>query len=416
MMDLKGIGRHMPRARHQRGHVTVMGTRVKQWVGWYYVYQQQGDGTEKRVHKSEVLGTKAGMPKWKAQEKLSTIIDKANAGANVTPSPEYTLRWFWEQRYRPMKEPGWKVSSRPKTVWFVEHHVIAPFADVPLGDLDRFALQKHLNELATGFSRSLVTKFRVYIKAILGEALEQEFIGKNPARKLDVPQMREQCKRALNTDELRELLLVVDSRDHLALHMFGVLALRPGEMFALRRNDVNGGRLRIDESVAEALTGPNRIVAPKTEASVSHVWLPPSIRVELAHWMEHMADKRPEAFLFASETGGPMSPKNFLNRNLKRATAKALARMKREGREIPAGFLEGVNFQALRRTCATRLQKHGNVKDIQAHLRHASPDVTAGVYMQEIPESVRAAVEALDRELTGEPVRKVAVAGTETVN
>jgi hypothetical protein len=47
------------------------------------------------------------------------------------------------------------------------------------------------------------------------------------------------------------------------------------------------------------------------------------------------------------------------------------------------------------------MQRHGNVKDIQAHLRHASPDVTAGVYMQEIPESVRAAVEALDRELNG---------------
>jgi hypothetical protein len=75
--------------------------------------------------------------------------------------------------------------------------------------------------------------------------------------------------------------------------------------------------------------------------------------------------------------------------------------MKREGREISPGFLEGINHQALRRTCATRMQRHGNVKDIQAHLRHASPDVTAGVYMQEIPESVRAAVEALDRELNG---------------
>jgi hypothetical protein len=49
------------------------------------------------------------------------------------------------------------------------------------------------------------------------------------------------------------------------------------------------------------------------------------------------------------------------------------------------------------------MQKHGNVKDIQAHLRHASPDVTAGVYMQNIPESVRAAVEGLDQELAGEP-------------
>jgi hypothetical protein len=47
------------------------------------------------------------------------------------------------------------------------------------------------------------------------------------------------------------------------------------------------------------------------------------------------------------------------------------------------------------------MRKHANVNDIQAHLRHASPDVTADIYMQDIPESVQGAVEALDFELTG---------------
>jgi hypothetical protein len=31
----------------------------------------------------------------------------------------------------------------------------------------------------------------------------------------------------------------------------------------------------------------------------------------------------------------------------------------------------------------------GTIKDIQAHLRHAQPNVTADAYMQAIPESVR---------------------------
>jgi len=130
--------------------------------------------------------------------------------------------------------------------------VIPPFANVPLGELDRFAIQKHLNELAREFSKSVVTKFRVYIKAILDEALEQDFIGKNPARKLDTPETREQCHRALIVEEIREMLDVLTGRDHLALHMLSVLALRPGELFALRRNDCDEpGRLRIDESVSE---------------------------------------------------------------------------------------------------------------------------------------------------------------------
>jgi integrase len=396
----------MPKTRHQRGFVEETGKRVKTWAGHYFIYQRQPDGHEKRVHKQVSLGAKAGMPKWKAEEKLQGIIDKETATVNVVPSPEYTLRWFYEQRYLPMVAPGWKISARPKLTWLIERYVVQPFAEVPLGELNRFALQKHLNELAGGFSKSVVIKFRTYIKAILDEALEQDFIGKNPARRLDLPEMREQCHRALTDAEIRELLAVLSGRDHLIVHMFSVLALRPGELFALRRHDYEApSQLRIDESVSDVLTGRDRIVAPKTEASIARVWLPRSIEIELDCWMHSMADQRPDALLFPSTTGHtPISPHNFLSRSLKPAAAKALARMKREGREIPAGFLDGLNHQALRRTCATRMQKYGNVKDIQTHLRHAAPDVTAGTYMQQIPESVRAAVEGMDRELTAEPV------------
>jgi hypothetical protein len=37
------------------------------------------------------------------------------------------------------------------------------------------------------------------------------------------------------------------------------------------------------------------------------------------------------------------------------------------------------------------MQSKGSIKGIQAHLRHAQPNVTADVYMQAIPESVRQA-------------------------
>jgi hypothetical protein len=43
------------------------------------------------------------------------------------------------------------------------------------------------------------------------------------------------------------------------------------------------------------------------------------------------------------------------------------------------------------------MQGKGSIKDIQAHLRHAQPNVTADVYMQAIPESVRRAIESLDK-------------------
>jgi len=98
--------------------------------------------------------------------------------------------------------------------------------------------------------------------------------------------------------------------------------------------------------------------------------------------------------MFPSEVGKPISSNNFRKRKLQPAAAK-VAEAAARGPE----FLKGVTFQSLRRSCATHMQHEGSVKDIQAHLRHETPNVTASIYMQEIPASVRAAVEALDRKL-----------------
>jgi integrase len=393
---LKAAGRHMSRTRHQKGWVEETGKRVRKWKGHFYVYVRQSDGTEKRQHRAVILGLKSEMRKWEAERKLRPAIEQ-EAG-ETRPSSEYTLGWFWRNRYRPLKEPRWKPSSAPKMVWFIENYVIKPFANLPLGGLNRFEIQSHLNSLAGKFSRSVVLNFRTYIKAVLDEAMEQDFIVKNPARKLEIPKTRKASKRALAVEEISALLHQMDGRDRLVLRMFLVLGLRPGELFALRRNDrVASNSLRIDESISP-VTG---IVAPKTEASCASVWLPQSLMTELDFWMESQADQRPEAFLFPSEAGTPIAANNWLKRTLKRAARKVREKMEASGVEVPAGFLEGVTNQALRRTCATQMQHLGSVKDIQSHLRHARPNITAEVYIQEIPASVRTAVELLDQKLCG---------------
>ena len=56
-------------------------------------------------------------------------------------------------------------------------------------------------------------------------------------------------------------------------------------------------------------------------------------------------------------------------------------------------------FQVIRRTIATLGQKKGTPKDIQGLLRHSRLATTTDVYMQEIPESVKATIEAINREL-----------------
>jgi integrase len=68
--------------------------------------------------------------------------------------------------------------------------------------------------------------------------------------------------------------------------------------------------------------------------------------------------------------------------------------------------IKGLAFQSLRRTFAKQVQKLGPVKDSQTQLRHAHASTTLGIWTQEIPESLRQTVGALDQKLFGTLVKE----------
>lgn len=63
--------------------------------------------------------------------------------------------------------------------------------------------------------------------------------------------------------------------------------------------------------------------------------------------------------------------------------------------------LPKLTFQVIRRTIATLAQKKGTVKDVQGMMRHSRTATTTDVYMQEMPEGVRATVNSIHEELMG---------------
>ena len=65
--------------------------------------------------------------------------------------------------------------------------------------------------------------------------------------------------------------------------------------------------------------------------------------------------------------------------------------------------LPKLTFQVIRRMIATLAQKKGTPKDIQSMLWHSRLATTTDVYVQEIPESVKATVGAINKELRLRP-------------
>ena len=397
----------MSRDRYQKGFVEdtgKTGAKSPKWKGHYFIYERQADGTEKRVHKSINLGHKKNKRKWEAEKELEEHIERVTrqtTGTVTVASKDLTLRWFFQNRFRPMNEPHWKESARPDIIGGINRYVLRIVGDIPLVQLDKFTLQMKANELAAKFSESVVEKYLVWTNAILEEALDQDLICKNPARKLDKPHCKAVNKRTATPDEIRVIMQCMDGKVRIVLMISFVLGLRPGELLALRWDDVSEHSLRINEG-----TRRGKIYSPKTDASVASVWLPAEMKAELDAFRPVGA--KPTDFIFPNSRGGVYRLDNFRKRLLK----PALAAAKRKAQDLglaSADSLNEITFQVCRRTCGTLMQKHGNVKDIQAHLRHAQASTTLGVYIQEIPESVKGAVHSLYRQLfDSRPTRLIA--------
>ena len=149
--------------------------------------------------------------------------------------------------------------------------------------------------------------------------------------------------------------------------------------------------------VGNASTGRNRKCTyskPPTKAlfgpgakqrNLGRVHLPKELADDLWLWKQECPDSSPDAFIFPDAKGGFMDTGNYRRRVLHKLAKKL---------ELPK-----LTFQVIRRTIATLAQKKGTVKDVQGLLRHSRAATTTDVYMQEIPESVQATVNAINAEL-----------------
>jgi integrase len=359
---------------HQAGWVSLRG---KQWYGYFRQWVLDPETNEERVKKICIkLALKSKMTKLEAREALRAEITKEtgqNLGGRVLKDSSVTFEWFVRNRYFPLRQGDWRPETAKEKMAQIELDLIARFGDHPLDTFDRFMLQTHVNGLAERYSQDRVKQARSYLKSIFDEAIEQEFLVKDPSRKLKIPKnLRPKDKRILSWEELWSILAETARRDRLLLLLDMTEALRPSELFALRwRSFDNLNTLSITETVYR------RQIRPfgKTPGSLTKVHLPDGLASELRRWKRECKNSSPEAFIFSNVAGGCLDTSNYRFRVL-RPLAEKLG-------------IERLNFQILRRTMATQAQGMGSIKDIQAHLRHAKADTTANEYMQALPESVR---------------------------
>jgi integrase len=395
----------MPRPRYQRGHVQLAGKREKKWKGFFYVYSQNTDGIETAKHRSVILGNRSEIrTKHEAEQRLAEIIERETQ-QSAQPGlvrRDATVAWFTEEVFVALRRSQWRSRKTAEgNLMVLKKHVLPALGAYKLEEVTSVLVQRMLDNKAQQratatkgatrietdrtYSHSLVRRMLILTRAILNEAVEQDYIRKNPARRCTMPATREVSRPALTPAQVAALLDVLEQRDRLIARLLSICALRAGELFGLRiadwvpMSDIDGGVLNIRQQITGRL---------KTKASSAPVVLTKALDQEIAEWVATADTRsRQSGLMFPSDADTPIAPANWLKRVLKPAAKKA--------------GIDHITLHMFRRTYPTigQHQQGGSVKDLQAQLRHARPDMTMTVYTQAVTPGVRAAAEYVEQRI-----------------
>jgi len=222
-------------ARYQRGRVVA--TEGGGWEIHYNVYlTDPTTGKPKRHHRSRVVGPQAEMHRADAEKILDAELAAINGGP-VTRAADGTITFgnWMRNFYIPMRGANWRDATRRANLDYLNSHVYPTLEHVALRDISKFQVQMLLNRLAAEeYSYTVVYHVRDLIKAALAEAMDQEVLERNVARKTVIPEIEESDKPVLPVELYAKLPAGLDGiRDRAIFLIACFCALRPSEHFGL---------------------------------------------------------------------------------------------------------------------------------------------------------------------------------------
>ena len=242
----------------------------------------------------------------------------------------------------------------------------------------------HLQDLLNGHAggkSSTVQKIRLTIQQMFADAELEGVIERNPASRLELPNLEEAQRRPLTEIERATVYQVAQE------HKFGAYVLtmlfcglRRGECLALRIKDVDFDKKKISVTKAISLWEKNvgYEKGPKSEAGIMTVPIPDILMPPLA---AHCEGKLPDELLFP-KTDGNYATKTTVRwwwqSFIRECHIKAGAKLYRNAIQYDTSpFGKEVTPHFLRHTYATDLYSAGVDENAQrTFLGHTSTDVT----------------------------------------
>ena len=375
---MKSRGLHMSRSKYQRPEVYA-------WKGksgekfWKAEWRQYIEGRPKPKHRAATWPC-AEYTKGKAQEECDRMVREETSGP-ARADGSMTVADFWRKVFFPIRSRRIAPNTKQSYESSWKTHVEPGIGSLELQNVTKMGVETVLGKIAdAGKSKQCARTALVLMKELLNEAVENDFIPKNPCRSVVLPNCAKPKEtRSLTPDEVYRLFKATSGRDYVMWRVLVLCGPRISECIALRKTDVIPDGLLIDESgyegqAAETKNGKTRSV---TLAAV--------LRSELSDW----ARRTPGDLLFPGRDGA------MLNRKGEEVTP--MLRRARKDAGIP-----DLTFRMCRTTFATLYR--GDPRDLQESLGHSDLKLTMAVYRKPIAERQQAAADELEARLSGKVV------------
>jgi len=228
------------------------------------------------------------------------------------------------------------------------------------------------------FSTKTIINIRMTAKQMFEDAIENELMVKNPAKKLDLPSIPKKEKRALTDEELEIIKKASFTLKQKAfIYILLYAGLRREEILALTKGDIDfkNNVIHVNKSVNFINNRPVLKNYTKSDASMREIPILDPLKPVLKEYLSTLKGM----YLFEPvKSNGLMTETAF--RSFWKTIWNCLNRTAGGNSKVIA-FSKDVTPHILRHTYATMLYYAGvDIKQAQYLLGHASPEVTLEIY------------------------------------
>jgi integrase len=457
------------------GYVRARGKRKDGSTKWQARWRPADDPSDAN-REEQTFRTKRDAERWIAKRDSDVLRGSyapAKSGRVLFGTVLELVRSKWDMRLEPKTRAGYEaILSR----WLIGEvdplHPSRPcrFRNVEVGSITTKMAQDFVNELWKERAPNTVRRIFGVLKAVTKEAARAGYIAADPCAAVELPTKKKYGVRRshlyLEGDELLTLADALPAHWRLPVLLDGSTGLRAGELWALRRRDVDLLHRELDirfalkavesshleESLKGLSVGHPKSAASRRRLKVS-LWIKPLLEEAMSspgvrsqhgyavarerpedqdhadlEWSDDPND--PDRLLFVTPLGYPVRHNLFYKRVFRPAIVgreAQPARLVRTGngfRRIPAqpaiaaalpARLHKLRFHDLRHTAAAlSLANGGTLATVKERLGHENFSTTADLYNKRVPSVDEAIADAVGdaiflprKKANVEPLRRV---------